>query len=213
VCAHAAGLFLLPASMLVSAQPSNVASASPADECLPLFEQGMGGDIEVAVRNLGVDVNHGVSLMMLPGFAAPGYSISLAKAENGTWSLIYVINSFPPGRRYRAAVPFLSASDAQRIENIWTRAIAEAKPKSTPSAEQLGCLHLDGMSYVFSANGRQANNFMGGTAIARGLVEISNTLRLIAMDTRNMGHPLVSDLDDLSNQLARIEGELNIHAN
>jgi len=192
----------------ISAQPTNNA-------CPSRFESGTGGDIADAARKLQVDLGHGVSMMMLPGFAAAGYSVSLAKGKKGKWSLTYVIdNSFSPSlsRSYRAVVPFFSTEDAQRIEKIWTTAIAEAKPKPTASSDELECIHLDGMSYVFSANGRQANNFAGQGVIPRQLVEIANTLRLISADTKNTGRAVFSSFDDLSYQLNRIEGDLKINS-
>jgi hypothetical protein len=211
-CVWAFVLFAIPFSS-VRAEPLNAATAEPVDSCPSYFAPGAGGDIKYAVRKLQVDLGHGVSMMMLPGFAAAAYAVSLEKGAKGEWKLTYAIdNSFSPSRPYRASVPFLSVDDAQRIEKVWITAIAEAKPRPSASSGELECIRLDGMSYVFSANGRQANNFAGQGAIPRQLVEIASTLRLIAADTRNTGHAVVSSFDDLSYQLNRIEGDLKINS-
>jgi hypothetical protein len=209
-CVSALVLCAIPLSS-VCAPASDAASTQAADSCVSQFEPGPGWVTKDMMSKLHVDARHGVSTMMLPGFAAAAYSLSLVKGANGKWSLSYVIdNSFSSGGRYRVTVPFLSDEDAQRIETVWTKAIAEAKP--TPSGDRLSCIQLDGWSYVFSVDGRQANNFAGQGAIPHQLVEISNTLRLIAVDTRNTGHPVVSSLYDLESQVSRLEGDLKINS-
>lgn len=202
--ASAVFLFAMPFSS-VSAQPTN-------DACSSYFESGTGGDMNDPARKLHVDLGHGVSMMMLPGFVAAAYSVSLAKGANGQWLLTYVIDNPSQSRPYWAAVPFFSAEDAQWIEKVWATAVAEAKPKPVTPPDELGCIRLDGMSYVFSVNGRQANNWAGQGALPRQLIEIANTLRLIAADTKSTGHPVVSSLDDLSYQLNHIESELKINS-
>jgi hypothetical protein len=202
-----AAFFLLATLSSFGVQPSDTVAPPPVNSC-SYFAAGTGGDIGNAARSLRVDLDHGISLMMLPGNIAvgPPYAISLIPASGGEWSLTYAVDkgTFVPSRAFRATVS-LPAISAQRIENVWTHAIASARQDKS-----LDCIVLDGMSYIFSANGRQANILGLSGGIPAHLVEISDTLRIIFMDTKNTGHAIGIDAGNLSDQLNHIEDDLKI---
>ncbi len=208
-----ASFLLLALSVSGAESPDVITLPHGADDCSQL-EAGVGDSDQPhsvpytanAARSLRVDLEHDASMIAFPGNVGfdPNYAISLRSTSGENWSLTYAVDKgvIQPSRAFRATVP-LPATLAQRVANVWAYAVANARQGSPD------CIRLDGKSYAFSANGRHAHAWEPNGVPAQ-LVEISDTLKIIVLDTKNTGYAPASAKGQLARQLERIESELKV---
>ncbi len=163
-----------------------------------------------SARSLRVDLERDVAMIAQLDNRNfdPEYAVSLKPTRSGDWLLAYAVNEGivrpTPASRASARLP---EPLARRVANAWQHSIAEANADHSSS-----CIGLDGKSYVFSAGGLQAHVWEPQEGIPARLLEVSETLKDIALDAKSRGHSRDSLVATLDRQLAALESTLGLVA-
>ena len=204
---------------IISGLLLSATTAGLAAQCCWELEAGTGDHRELphavsytalAARSLHIDFEHDVSMISFVDNANfdPTYAIALKPRRSGEWLLAYAIDKgiVRPTPAFRVSVPF-SEPLARRVANVWQHAIAEAGKDPT-----LSCIRLDGKSYAFSAGGRQAHAWEPRGGVPMRLIEVSETLKSIVLETKRGERTKDSLEARLDQQLAGLESELKLAA-
>lgn len=155
----------------------------------------------LAARRLHVDLDHDVSMIAFPGNIGfdSNYAIALRQRKGETWSLSYAVDAGISGtsRAFHTTVA-IPREWARRVASAWHLAISGARQKTE-------CFGFDGKSYAFSADGLQAHIWEPKSGVAGSMIEISETLKTIALDTKLTGRATRASQTRLAHQLEALE--------